>query len=99
MSQLRGLAEAVREDSTDGMKQFHTIPKSCAPSPLPEAMISRLAGFSDLFTRPPWARALLLVVGAILTPGKRTIMAALRILGRDQENDLPAYHAVLSRAA
>jgi hypothetical protein len=62
-------------------------------------MMSRLAGFADLFTRPTWARALLLVVGAVLAPGKRTVTAALRMLGRDQENDFPAYHAVLSRAA
>ena len=61
--------------------------------------MSRLAGFADLFTRPTWARALLLVVGAVLAPGKRTVTAALRMLGRDQENDFPAYHAVLSRAA
>ncbi len=61
--------------------------------------MSRLAGFADLFTRPTWARALFLVVGAILSPGKRTVTAALRILGRDQEDDFPAYHAVLNRAA
>jgi hypothetical protein len=62
-------------------------------------MMSRLAGFANLFTRPTWARALLLVVGAVLAPGKRTVTAALRMLGRDQQNDFPAYHAVLSRAA
>jgi hypothetical protein len=81
------------------MKRSHVIPTSCAPSLLPEAMMSRLAGFADLFSRPTWARALFLVVGAILSPGKRTVTAALRILGRDQENDFPAYHAVLNRAA
>lgn len=62
-------------------------------------MLFRLAGFADLFTRPTWARALLLIVGAILSPGKRTVTAALRILGRDHENDFPAYHSVLNRAA
>jgi hypothetical protein len=61
-------------------------------------MMSRLAGFADLFTRPTWARALFLVVGAILSPGKRTVTAALRILGRDTQDDFPAYHAVLNRA-
>ena len=61
--------------------------------------MSRLASFADLFTRPTWARALLLVVGAVLAPGKRTVTAALRILGRDQDNNFPAFHAVLSRAA
>jgi hypothetical protein len=61
-------------------------------------MLSRLLGFSDLFTRPTWSRVLLLLAGAILAPGKRTVTAMLRILGRDQEHDFPAYHAVLNRA-
>jgi hypothetical protein len=61
-------------------------------------MVSRLTGFADLFTRPTWARALLLIMGAVLAPGKRTVTAALRMLGRDQQNDFPAFHAVLSRA-
>ena len=60
--------------------------------------MSRLAGFTGLFTRPTWSRALLLLVGAVLAPGKRTVTAALRIVGRDHENDFPAYHAVLNRA-
>lgn len=58
----------------------------------------RLMGFAGLFTRPTWARALLLLTGAVLAPGKRTVTATLRILGRDQEHDFPAYHAVLNRA-
>ena len=61
-------------------------------------MLSRLAGFADLFTRPTWSRGLLLLVGAVLAPGKRTVTAMLRIMGRDQEHDFPAYHAVLNRA-
>jgi DDE superfamily endonuclease len=39
-----------------------------------------------------------LVAGAILPPGKRTVTAALRILGREQENDFPIYHGVLNKA-
>jgi len=61
-------------------------------------LLSRLAGFADLFTRPTSSRVLLLLAGAVLAPGKRTVTATLRILGRDQENDFPAYHAVLNRA-
>jgi hypothetical protein len=58
----------------------------------------RLAGLPELFTRPTWWNALLLVAGAILAPGKRTVTAALRILGREQETDFPIYHGVLNRA-
>ena len=79
------------------MEQLPLPPSPCA-SPLPDCFLSRLAGFSDLFTRPTWSRVLLLLAGAVLAPGKRTVTATLRILGRDQENDFPAYHAVLNRA-
>ena len=67
-------------------------------SPLPACLLSRLASLSQQFTRPTWQNVVLLVTGAILAPGKRTVTAALRILGREQENDFPIYHGVLSRA-
>jgi hypothetical protein len=67
-------------------------------SPLPERLLSRLAGLPRLFTRPTWQHVLLLVAGAILAPGKRTVTAALRIVGREQENDFPIYHGVLNKA-
>ena len=86
-----------RVDSTHGMQQSDPTPASCE-SPLPERLLSRLAGLPRLFTRPTWQNVLLLVAGAILAPGKRTVTAALRILGREQENDFPIYHGVLSRA-
>ena len=47
---------------------------------------------------PDLANVVLLLTGAILAPGKRTVTAALRILGREQETDFPIYHGVLNRA-
>jgi hypothetical protein len=79
------------------MEQSDPTPPSCE-SPLPERLLSRLAGLPRLFTRPTWQNVLLLVAGAILAPGKRTVTAALRILGRERENDFPTYHGVLNRA-
>ena len=79
------------------MKQSDPARASCA-SPLPAALLLRLAGLPELFTRPTWCNALLLLTGAILAPGKRTVTAALRILGREQETDFPIYHGVLNRA-
>jgi hypothetical protein len=79
------------------MKQSDPAPASCA-SPLPAGLLLRLAGLPHLFTRPTWCNALLLLTGAILAPGKRTVTAALRILGREQETDFPIYHGVLNRA-
>ena len=79
------------------MVQTDHPPIPCG-SPLPDAFLSRLAVFADLFTRPTWSRALLLVAGAVLAPGRRTVAAVLRILGLDQDDDFPAYHGVLNRA-
>jgi hypothetical protein len=79
------------------MKQSDPARTSCA-SPLPAGLLLRLAGLPELFTRPTWSNALLLLTGAILAPGKRTVTAVLRILGREQETDFPIYHGVLNRA-
>ncbi len=79
------------------MELFDPIASACA-SPLPERLLARLGGLPKLFTRPTWQNVLLLVAGAILAPGKRTVTAALRILGREQENNFPIYHGVLNRA-
>jgi hypothetical protein len=79
------------------MEQSDPIPPSCE-SPLPASLLLRLVGLDNQFTRPTWQNVLLLVAGAILAPGKRTVTAALRILGREQENDFPIYHGVLNKA-
>ncbi len=79
------------------MQHPDPTPPSCE-SPLPERLLERLADLPKLFTRPTWQNILLLVAGAILAPGKRTVTAALRILGREHETDFPIYHGVLNRA-
>src|SRR5271169_3491628 len=96
-STSRGLPRFDRVDSTHGMRHPDPAPRSCE-SPLPERLLLRLADLSKLFTRPTWQNVLLLVAGAILAPGKRTVTAALRILGREQETDFPIYHGVLNKA-
>jgi len=68
-------------------------------SPLPERFLARLAGFADLFTRPTWSHVPLLLAGAILAPGRRTVTAALRILGRERDGDFCTFHRILNRAA
>jgi hypothetical protein len=79
------------------MKPSDPASASCE-APLPARLLMRLAGLPELFTRPTWSNALLLLTGAILAPGKRTVTAALRILGREQDTDFPIYHGVLNRA-
>jgi hypothetical protein len=65
---------------------------------LPTAMIQLLAPFAPLFSRSVWARAQLLVVGAILAPGKRTVSSALRAVGLGHTEQFQRYHRVLNRA-
>ena len=65
---------------------------------LPDAIVALLVPFATLFTSPTWRKAQLLLVGAILTPGQRTVAAALRVMGRSDQRDYARYHEVLNRA-
>jgi hypothetical protein len=66
--------------------------------PLPEAIILVLAPFAPLFSNRVWRHAQLLLLGAILTPGARTVTAALRAMGLATEHRFTNYHRVLNRA-
>ena len=98
MSHGGNIAAIQHADSTDEMQHSHLLPSSSG-SPLPERFLSRLAGFTDLFTRPTWSNVLVLLAGAILAPGRRTVTTALRILGRECDPDFCTFHRVLNRAA
>ena len=65
---------------------------------LPNAIVAVLLPFATLFTNPTWRKAQLLLVGTILTPGQRTVAAALRVMGRSHQDDYARYHEVLNRA-
>jgi DDE superfamily endonuclease len=56
------------------------------------------AEFAPLFTRPTFTNALLLLKGAILSLGSRTVTAALRAVGLQDDPHFLNYHRVLSRA-
>jgi hypothetical protein len=66
--------------------------------PLPELIIAVLAPFAELFSAAVWDHAQVLVIGAILCQGPRTVAAVLRVLGLGQEPRCERYHRVLSRA-
>jgi len=66
--------------------------------PLPEAIILVLAPFAPLLSRRVWHHTPLLLLGAILTPGARTVTAALRATGLAAERRFTNYHRVLTRA-
>ena len=65
---------------------------------LPDAILPLLVPFATLFSNPTWRKAQVLLVGAILTPGQRTVAAALRVMGRSDQRDYARYHEVLNRA-
>ena len=66
--------------------------------PLPEAIILVLTPFAPLFSRRVWGHAQILLLGAILTPGPRTVTAALRAMGLAAERRFTNDHRVLNRA-
>jgi hypothetical protein len=65
---------------------------------LPIAFRSALGVFAPVFSRPVWQHVKVLMTGAVLAPGQRTVTAILRIMGRSAAPDFQTYHRVLNRA-
>ena len=68
------------------------------PHPVPPILATWLSVFRPCFTAPVWNRILVLVAGAVLAPGKRTVTQLLRVMGLADEPSFRRYHEVLSRA-
>jgi hypothetical protein len=66
---------------------------------LPTRFAAVILSFAPLFFRRSWRRAEVLLIGAILAPGKRTVTSLLRISGLARERRFVNYHRVLNRAA
>ena len=74
---------------------------------LPEAILPVLIPFATLFRSPTpgrgrgqaWRKAQILLVGAVLAPGQRTVASALRVMGLSDDRNYARYHHVLNRAA
>ena len=65
--------------------------------PLPEAIILILAPVAPLVSERVWRHAPVLRLGAILTPGPRTVTGALRVMGLALERHFTNDHRVLNR--
>src|SRR6476469_7031759 len=66
---------------------------------LPACFASLILTFAPVFVQQrTWRRAELLLIGAILAPGKRTVTSLLRITGLGRERRFTNYHRVLNRA-
>jgi hypothetical protein len=65
---------------------------------IPRAIITVLDAFAPLFSRRIFMHVKLLLVGAILAPGKRTVTAVLQVRGKGGEAHFQNYHRVFNRA-
>ena len=63
---------------------------------LTDVIVPILPPFAMLSTNPTWQKAQLLLVGAILSTGQGTVAAALRVMGRSDQDDDARYHEVLN---
>jgi len=64
---------------------------------LPEAIITVLRHFELVFSERVWEWAKILLVGALLAPGTRTVASVLRVMGLSQERQFQTFHRVLNR--
>ena len=68
-----------------------------APSVVPEPLEGWMRPFRCHFTAAAWRHVLVLVGGALLAPGRRTVAAALRVMGLGEVAGFAVYHRVLSQ--
>jgi hypothetical protein len=65
---------------------------------LPTTFISVIAVLAPVFSKPVWQHVKVLLTGAILAPGKRTVTSALWVMGLSAAAHFQTYHRVLNRA-
>ena len=65
---------------------------------LPTTIINLLQPFEMLFHPRTWNKAQLMLIGAILAPGKRTVTSVLRVMGLCKQDNFALYHHVINRA-
>jgi hypothetical protein len=66
------------------------------PMSVPAVLAAWMQPFAACFTPAVWRHVLVLVAGVVLAPGRRTVTAALRVMGLDQGAGFAVYHRVLS---
>jgi hypothetical protein len=86
----KGVGYARHQSPLKEVIEMHTLPTT---------MIRLLEPFAPLFSKRVFQHVQVLVAGAILAPGRRTVSSALRAMGLDQHKRFHRYHRVLSRAS
>ncbi|MCW2239267.1 IS701 family transposase [Azospirillum canadense] len=65
---------------------------------VPRPLVQWLWPFIGCFSAANWHHVQVLVAGAVLCPGRRTVAGALRVMGLEQAAGFAIYHRVLSTA-
>src|SRR4051812_42724481 len=65
---------------------------------LPAELAFIILAFRPLFSQRVWGCVQILLIGAILAPGKRTVTSVLRVMGLSDEAHFQNYHRALNRA-
>ena len=80
------------------LRQLSAKTRSVPMPTLPSDYLSLIQIFAPHFSNCIWQHAPVLLIGAILVPGRRTVTAVLRIMGLSEERQFQTYHRVLNRA-
>jgi hypothetical protein len=89
-SGAKGVGYARHQSPLKEVIEMHTLPTT---------MIRLLEPFAPLFSKRVFKHVQVLVAGAILAPGRRTVSSALRAMGLDQHKRFHRYHRVINRAS
>jgi hypothetical protein len=65
---------------------------------LPQTIATVIGAFAPMFSKRIFEHAKLLLIGAILAPGKRTVTSVLHVMGSSHDRHFQNYHRVLNRA-
>ena len=65
---------------------------------MPKRILHILRSFECVFSERVWEWGKVMLIGAILAPGERTVTAILRVMGLANERQFQNYHRVLNRA-
>src|SRR5215212_244078 len=96
-SRIASTPAIVTTSSDMSRRGATTRGKACAmPTSVPAVLAAWMQPFAASFTPAVWRHVLVLIAGSLLAPGRRTVTAALRVMGLDQGAGFAVYHRVLS---
>jgi hypothetical protein len=84
--------------SRDSKHRMLDPDKTVIGDPVPLILRQWLQAWRPCFTAPSWEHVLVLVMGALLAIGKRTVTSCLRVTGRAEASNFASYHQILNRA-